>query len=46
MRLDAINFVYDDQSNQKGVQIGLSAESAAAASPELATFDEAGRPEK
>jgi hypothetical protein len=46
MAIDAIDFVFNDQSNQRGRQIGLSAESVAAAAPELATFDDVGRPEK
>ncbi len=46
MRLDPIDFVYNDQSNQPGRQMGLSAESVAAAAPSLALFDREGRPEK
>lgn len=46
MQMDPIQFVYDDQSNQAGQQIGLSAESVAKAIPFLATYDKHGRPEK
>jgi hypothetical protein len=46
MALQPIDFVYNDQSNLPGRHIGLSAESVAAAVPELVTYDHDHRPEK
>jgi hypothetical protein len=44
MGVDAIAFIYNDQSSQKGVQEGISADSLAAADPLAVTYDDQGRP--
>lgn len=45
-KIDPISFVYNDQSNIKGRQEGVSAESAARADPLLAEMDDQGKPFK